>query len=97
LIPGAWDCHVHVFGPASAYSYAEERAYTPPDAARLGGCRERTDDLATTRYLSTAPDHQARFKRPSRRPGRNGGRRQLPGEPRHCPRLDIGLYFRISG
>jgi predicted TIM-barrel fold metal-dependent hydrolase len=31
-IAGAWDCHVHVFGPASAYPFAEARAYTPPDA-----------------------------------------------------------------
>ena len=29
---GAWDCHAHVFGPASAYRYASDRAYTPPDA-----------------------------------------------------------------
>lgn len=30
--PGAWDCHTHVFGPASVYPYAEGRSYTPPDA-----------------------------------------------------------------
>jgi predicted TIM-barrel fold metal-dependent hydrolase len=28
----ACDCHVHVFGPASLYSYQQERGYTPPDA-----------------------------------------------------------------
>lgn len=32
VIAGAWDCHVHAFGPASTYPYAEARAYTPPDA-----------------------------------------------------------------
>ena len=28
----ACDCHVHICGPAAAYSYAPERIYTPPDA-----------------------------------------------------------------
>ena len=23
--PGAWDCHAHVFGPASRYPYLENR------------------------------------------------------------------------
>jgi len=31
-IAGAWDCHVHVFGPASAYPFSAARAYTPPNA-----------------------------------------------------------------
>lgn len=31
--PWACDCHVHVFGPASRYELAPERAYTPPDAS----------------------------------------------------------------
>lgn len=30
---GAADCHVHVFGPASRYPYAQSRSYTPPDAS----------------------------------------------------------------
>jgi predicted TIM-barrel fold metal-dependent hydrolase len=30
--PHACDCHIHVFGPAADYPYAEGRAYTPPDA-----------------------------------------------------------------
>jgi 2-pyrone-4,6-dicarboxylate lactonase len=29
---GAWDCHCHVFGPASRFPYAEPRSYTPEDA-----------------------------------------------------------------
>lgn len=32
LPKGATDCHVHVFGPAARYPYAEDRLYTPPDA-----------------------------------------------------------------
>jgi 2-pyrone-4,6-dicarboxylate lactonase len=32
LPPGACDAHCHVFGPASAFSYADDRSYTPPDA-----------------------------------------------------------------
>jgi predicted TIM-barrel fold metal-dependent hydrolase len=32
LPPGACDCHAHICGPASAYPYAAERIYTPPDA-----------------------------------------------------------------
>ncbi|NQY71925.1 MAG: amidohydrolase family protein [Halomonas sp.] len=30
---GAVDCHAHVFGPASRYSYHEARTYTPPEAS----------------------------------------------------------------
>jgi 2-pyrone-4,6-dicarboxylate lactonase len=30
--PGACDCHLHIFGPASRYPYAENRPYTPQDA-----------------------------------------------------------------
>jgi predicted TIM-barrel fold metal-dependent hydrolase len=31
--PGACDCHVHVFGPATRFPFAPERAYTPADAS----------------------------------------------------------------
>ena len=31
--PGACDCHVHVFGPATRYPLAPDRAYTPPEAS----------------------------------------------------------------
>ena len=30
--PGACDTHCHVFGPQDRFSYAADRAYTPPDA-----------------------------------------------------------------
>jgi 2-pyrone-4,6-dicarboxylate lactonase len=32
LPAGACDCHAHVFGPATRYSYFHKRIYTPPDA-----------------------------------------------------------------
>ncbi len=32
-VAGAWDCHVHVFGPIERFPYAAERRYTPPDAS----------------------------------------------------------------
>ena len=30
--PDACDTHAHVFGPADAFPYADDRSYTPPDA-----------------------------------------------------------------
>lgn len=38
LPAGAWDCHLHLFGPQSRYPYVADRTYTPPDA--------RFDDLS---------------------------------------------------
>jgi predicted TIM-barrel fold metal-dependent hydrolase len=32
LPPNACDTHAHVFGPATAFPYAADRSYTPPDA-----------------------------------------------------------------
>lgn len=32
LPPGACDAHCHIFGPADVFPYAQDRAYTPPDA-----------------------------------------------------------------
>ena len=34
LPPGACDAHCHVFGPAEAFPYHPNRAYTPPDAPK---------------------------------------------------------------
>jgi 2-pyrone-4,6-dicarboxylate lactonase len=30
--PGSCDCHAHIFGPQSRYTYDPKRRYTPPDA-----------------------------------------------------------------
>jgi predicted TIM-barrel fold metal-dependent hydrolase len=30
--PGACDAHCHIFGPAARFPFAQDRAYTPPDA-----------------------------------------------------------------
>jgi 2-pyrone-4,6-dicarboxylate lactonase len=32
LPPSSCDCHAHICGPSSAYAYAPERIYTPPDS-----------------------------------------------------------------
>ncbi len=32
LPPGAWDTHVHVYGPQATFPFAPERTYTPDDA-----------------------------------------------------------------
>ena len=36
LPEGACDAHCHVFGPGAVFPYAEDRAYTPPDAPYEG-------------------------------------------------------------
>jgi predicted TIM-barrel fold metal-dependent hydrolase len=45
---GAWDAHCHVFGPAADFPYAEDRTYTPPDAA-FETLRALHDHLGFTR------------------------------------------------
>jgi predicted TIM-barrel fold metal-dependent hydrolase len=32
-MPGATDCHLHIFGPNARYPYTPNRAYTPPEAS----------------------------------------------------------------
>jgi predicted TIM-barrel fold metal-dependent hydrolase len=32
-LPGAIDCHLHIFGPQDRYPYTAQRAYTPPEAS----------------------------------------------------------------
>jgi len=32
LLPGAWDTHAHIFGPADRFPFAQGRGYTPPPA-----------------------------------------------------------------
>lgn len=53
-IVGAWDCHVHVFGPESTYPFAKARPYTPPDA--LPGDLERmVSALGVERFVLVQP------------------------------------------
>lgn len=54
MTAGAWDCHVHVFGPAAAYPFARDRTYTPPDA--LPGDLERMHSaLGVERFVLVQP------------------------------------------
>jgi predicted TIM-barrel fold metal-dependent hydrolase len=51
---GAVDCHFHIFGPASAYPYAPNRSYTPPDAP-LAEYEHLADMLGFTRAVIVQP------------------------------------------
>jgi predicted TIM-barrel fold metal-dependent hydrolase len=52
--PGATDCHMHVFGPASRYPWAERRAYTPPDAS-LDAWRAMAAQVGIERVVLVQP------------------------------------------
>jgi predicted TIM-barrel fold metal-dependent hydrolase len=52
--PNACDCHVHVFGPAATYPYAQRRRYTPEDATPEE-CRTVLDTLGLERLVLVQP------------------------------------------
>lgn len=53
-VAGAWDCHVHLFGPASTYPFAKARAYTPPDA-RPEDLERMVSALGVERFVLVQP------------------------------------------
>jgi predicted TIM-barrel fold metal-dependent hydrolase len=53
-LPGACDCHVHVFGPQDRFPYAAERRYTPPDAL-IGDYQAAMRTVGLDRAVLTAP------------------------------------------
>jgi predicted TIM-barrel fold metal-dependent hydrolase len=52
--PLACDCHAHICGPASIYSYIPERIYSPPDAL-LPDYRRVLDALGCSRAVLVQP------------------------------------------
>ena len=50
----ACDCHAHILGPASVFSYAANRVYTPPDCL-LPGYRGMLATLGVTRAVLVQP------------------------------------------
>jgi len=51
---GACDCHAHIVGPATRFSYAAERIYTPPDST-WGDYRALLDVLGIERAVLVQP------------------------------------------
>ncbi len=51
---GAWDCHVHLFGPQERYPFVGGRDYTPPDAT-LAALRGLHDALGIDRAVLVQP------------------------------------------
>lgn len=52
--PGATDCHVHVFGPASRFPWSPGRTYTPPDAT-IDSLRTLLGGLGLSRVVVVHP------------------------------------------
>ncbi len=59
---GACDCHCHVFGPATAFPYAEPRSYTPDDAP-LSDYLALLDRLGCERGVLVQPSAYGRDNR----------------------------------
>src|SRR5882724_3912903 len=52
--PGAWDMHVHVFGPAERYAHVAKPHYTLPDGA-LAQYRRLLPQLGIERFVIVQP------------------------------------------
>lgn len=53
-MPGATDCHLHIFGPTARYPYTANRAYTPPEAS-LGSYDALSASLGLERMVIVQP------------------------------------------
>lgn len=52
--PGAWDCHIHIFGPADRFPLADSRAYDP-GLADVGQAEAMLDRLGVARAVLVQP------------------------------------------
>ena len=52
--PGAWDCHIHIFGPADRFPLAQRRAYDP-GLANAAAAMAMLDRLGLTRTVLVQP------------------------------------------
>jgi 2-pyrone-4,6-dicarboxylate lactonase len=54
--PGAWDMHVHIFGPAERYSHVEKPHYTLPDGT-LAQYRSLMPQLGIEKFVLVQPSY----------------------------------------
>ena len=54
--PGAWDMHVHIFGPADRYSHVAKPHYTLPDGT-LAQYRRLMPQLGIERFVLVQPSY----------------------------------------
>ena len=89
--PGAWDCHVHLFGPEDRFPFASERSYTP-GLATPGTLGRMLDRMGIAHAVVVQPspygdDHDCLIEGLHAMAGRCAGVAAFVGDARPADRL----------